>query len=407
MSADESPEGGVTVRELADALTRDELVFYYQPRISLVLGTICGAEALLRWVRPDGRVVPPGAFIPIAESTGFITDITIAMFPKLLADMALFHDIDHLLVTSFNASGRDFANDRFERAVWLAVERGLVRPGRLEIELTESAVLSGGHEIVKRLDFLRGQGVQIAMDDFGTGYSSMDTLSKLPFSALKIDQGVVGRMETSPKDATIVDSSIQLGHALGLEVVAEGVETEQAYLRLQSEGCTEAQGYWMSRPIPLDAYVEFLAAGHRWPAEPLGLIHMALLDHLAWRKALTNVVLLRPRSPAPPVAMDPRKCRLGQWYYGLGRSYAGRPSFDAVEPAHERLHALGAKLLDRATTGGAGSAEVLRLMRELSAESVNIMAALQELENDLLAQRTPSESARLRTGLSVRPPGGD
>lgn len=397
----------VTIDALRGALARGELVFYYQPRISLVLGTPCGAEALLRWVLPSGEVVPPASFIPLAESTGFITEITLSMFPKLLADMMCIDAVARGLVISFNASRHDFADDRLTRAIWTALERGLVPLAQLEVELTESAALASGEEVVHRLEVLREAGALLAMDDFGTGFSSIDSLSTLPFTTIKIDQGIVGRMAECPKDAAIVESSVRLGHMLGLDVVAEGVETEASYLHLQAAGCATAQGYWMSKPLPLDRFLELLREGRRWPADPVGLVHMAMLDHIAWRKSLIDMVLysrrLHTTEGAPKVELDEHHCGLGQWYFGRGQAYARRPSYAAIEAPHHRLHAIGERLCDAVRAGARGSA-VLALMRELSAESLEIICALQNLESDLLEQRPQFEAARLEHGLASLPP---
>lgn len=375
------------LENLITALKDNEFVYYYQPKVSMVTGEICGAEALIRWQKPDGTIIPPFEFIPLAESSGFINEITLSMFRKLIIDMNIMHDVNESLVISFNASAKDFFNKKLTEKIQHAIFDDLIYADKLEVELTETADLK--EEGVKDyLNELKEMGVGIAMDDFGTGFSSIDTLSKWPFSCVKIDQGLVGRMEYSEKDLTIVHSSIQMVHELDLEIIAEGIETEEVYHILLNAGCSGGQGYWISRPLPLHAFVEFIRSGQHWPTLLAGMLYMAQLDHMKWRKAIIDGALFcgsrketNGRIRGAP-ELDPTACRLGQWYYGPGKIFAGSKWYDELEEPHNRLHQVGAKLLESAKLG-APKNELMSFMRQLSELSILVISILQRIENEV------------------------
>src|SRR3990172_3871646 len=219
----------ITIKALAKALANDEFLFYYQPKVLMLTGELCGAEALIRWKQPDGSFVSPAAFIPLAESTGFINEITLAMFQKLIIDVNIINDTRGSLKVSFNASAKDFHNDRLVEAIRCAIENKIVPAELLEVELTETAILNNLDDVKQNLNKLQDLGVALAMDDFGTGFSSIDTLAKIPFSTIKLDQGMIGRLEASDKEFTIVQASIQMAHQLELDIIAEGIESEFVY----------------------------------------------------------------------------------------------------------------------------------------------------------------------------------
>lgn len=395
------------IASLAAALERGELLYHYQPKVSMVLGGISGAEALLRWRLPDGTLRPPSEFIPLAESTGFITQITLGMLGRLVADVAAIRATAPGLLVSFNASARDFEDDRLVDAIVGLLDRGEVAPDELEVELTESAVLAGGASLIERISRLPQRGVRLAMDDFGTGYSGLDTLARLPFTTLKIDQGIVGRMESSEKEATIVASSVRLAHRLGLDIVAEGIETEQTFLHLQAAGCSTAQGYWLGRPMPLQSFLDLLGAGRRWPAGALGLVHMAMLDHLEWRKALIDELLAaRPGVPQTQIdfrgfALEPTECRLGRWYHGPGRALVSSAAYRALAEPHAALHHHGRSIAE-ASRRGMGLAELVPSLRRLTELSTVIISLLQELEHAALTCMVDQERVRIQPLEGVR-----
>ncbi|MDD5241860.1 MAG: EAL domain-containing protein [Sulfuricella sp.] len=378
----------ISLPALESALRNNRLVYYYQPKISLVTGKISGVEALLRWIEPDGTVIPPLRFIPLAEETGFVTEIACAMFPKLIADLLLIHDINDSLVASFNLTAQDFKSPEMTDLIHGAILSRQIDPEQLQIELTEASIIDSGEPIVRdRLQGLVGLGVTLAMDDFGTGYSSIDTLSQWPFKVIKLDQGMIRRMNNCPKSTAIVQSSIRMAHSLGISIVAEGVETAEIYDFLMQEGCTEAQGFWMSKPLPMAELLAFIKKDQRWSGLPVGLIHIAQLDHIHWRKTIIDQVINRSfgDSSAGKVQrftaeMDHSKCRLGQWIFGHGQEFMGHKAFDMLEEPHRRLHAIGKELVEAAERN-ASHDEMAALLRELTQKSSLLLGLLQEMEN--------------------------
>ena len=376
----------VTLKAIQQASRRDEFIYYYQPKVSMVSGRISGAEALLRWRRPDGSMVYPNEFIPVSESTGFITEITIRMLKRLAADVARIRSVGSDLVVSFNASARDFEDHRFVTALFHVLDRGQLDPEGIEVEVTESAALSGNIGLVEQLLRLRNRRVALAMDDFGAGYANIDALSRLPFTSLKLDNGVVRRMHASDKDAQIVSSNFRMAHNLGFDVVAEGVETELTYYTLQQVGCSHAQGYWIGRPMPLEDFLVFVASGQRWPGSATGLVHMATIDHLEWRKLIIDKLVLSKRlrlslseEDIRRCQLPPTECRLGRWYNGSGRQLAGTAEYSELGRVHNALHACAKRIFDL-SKAGTTNAQLVSAIRELSEDSIRVVVGLQALE---------------------------
>jgi diguanylate cyclase (GGDEF)-like protein len=238
--------------ELRRAIEGGELVVYYQPKADLVSGRIVGAEALVRWQHPDRGLVPPNEFIPIAERTGLIKPLSRYVLAAALAQCAAWHRDGHELHVSVNLTIPDLLDlDLPDRIAALLAETG-ASSEQLELEITESTILADPFRVRDVLNRLNEMGLRLAIDDFGTGYSSLAYLKRLPVQTIKIDRSFVMAMDKSPSDATIVRSTIDLGRNLGLDVVAEGVETQDAWDALRSQGCTLAQGYFISRPVPAD-----------------------------------------------------------------------------------------------------------------------------------------------------------
>ncbi len=378
----------IVLQDIQEGLANEEFSYYYQPKISLVTGKPSGAEALLRWNRKDGCTTSPGEFIPLAEESGFITDIACAMFPKLINDMLVINDLDDTLTISFNLTSMDFEKPEITEMIREAVLSHKVNPKCLQVELTEATILRNDNPVIKeRLNSLVEMGVTLAMDDFGTGYSSIDTLSQWPFAVVKIDRGLVQRMHENPKSTTIVQASIRMAHKLGISIVAEGIESSDVYDFLMQSGCTEAQGFWMGRPLPMAEFLTFIRKEQRWSGLPIGLIHIAQLDHIHWRKSLIDQIVNNTFDEHHvttvktfTVELDHCKCKLGRWYYGPGQEFAGCPAFDHLEQPHRNLYAIGRQLIEAAQRGAPHN-EIAVLLRSLTKESSNVLSLLQELEN--------------------------
>jgi EAL domain-containing protein (putative c-di-GMP-specific phosphodiesterase class I) len=375
------------------ALAQNELVYFYQPKVNLLSGQVCGAEALIRWLRCDAQVILPGSFLPALEASGTTHDLTLGMFDKLISDIAIINAVSPDLIISFNATAHDFVDNKLAKKLLLAVASSQIDPKKFQIELTETSLLDCSAVVQSNMQQVVDLGIALAMDDFGTGYSTVDVLSQWPFSIVKIDQGLVSRMQSNEKSLTIVHNCIQLAHQLGLRIVAEGVETEDVYDFLLKAGCSEVQGFLLAPPMPLDEFLSFLRTGKRWPGSPIGLIHMAQADHLQWRRYLIDYTVGKLYGESSfatknviHVESDPHLCSLGKWYYGIGRSYKGVVAYDALERPHNRLHALGDEIRD-AIDRGVPRSDIIALLRQLTEASGEIIACLQELELVALLER--------------------
>jgi diguanylate cyclase (GGDEF)-like protein/PAS domain S-box-containing protein len=236
--------------ELRRALDRRELVLYYQPKAVLADGQVNSVEALLRWNHPVRGLVPPSDFIPTAQRTGLIKPLTLYVITEALRQCRSWQDEGLRLAIAVNLSTRNLVDTDFPSQVAGMLEHWNIEPCLLEFEITESAMLADPTRTRLILEQLSVMGIRISIDDFGTGYSSLAYLKRLPVSEIKVDRSFVMNMDEDEDDATIVRSTIDLGRNLGLDVVAEGVESEAVWNSLKALGCTAAQGYFLSRPVP-------------------------------------------------------------------------------------------------------------------------------------------------------------
>jgi diguanylate cyclase (GGDEF)-like protein/PAS domain S-box-containing protein len=246
------------IGELRRALDRRELVLYYQPKAILADGEVHAVEALLRWEHPVRGLVAPDQFIPMVQQTGLIKPLTLYVIDEALRQCRSWQDDGLRLAIAVNISARSLTDSDFPIQVAELLERWNVQPARLEFEITESAMLLDPARTKAILDRLAAMGIRLSIDDFGIGYSSLAHLKRLPVSEIKVDRSFVMNMQHDEDDATIVRSTIDLARNLGLDVVAEGVESEQVWEQLKALGCTTAQGYYLSRPIPAPALQTWL-----------------------------------------------------------------------------------------------------------------------------------------------------
>jgi diguanylate cyclase len=246
------------VGELRRALEKHELVLHYQPQALLDTGEVRSVEALLRWKHPERGLIGPGEFIPLAQQTGLIRPLTLYVIGEALRQCQAWERKGLELAVAVNVSARNLLDVEFPTQVRGLLGAWDLDADRLELEITEDAVLTDPVRTKAILEELAEMGVRLAIDDFGTGYSSLAYLKRLPITQIKIDRSFVIGMETDEDDATIVRSTIDLGRNLGLEVVAEGVESEPTWNVLRDLGCTFAQGYYLSRPVPPDELAAWL-----------------------------------------------------------------------------------------------------------------------------------------------------
>ena len=248
------------ISELRQAVDRNELRLYLQPKLALDDRRVVGAEALVRWQHPQRGLVPPGQFIPFAEQTGFIRSLTIWIFEEAARHWLTLADEGLQLRLSVNLSTRDLLDLDLPQKFAALLARHGVPAAAFCLEITESAIMDDPQRALATLDALSAMGFKLSIDDFGTGYSSLAYLKRLPVDELKIDQSFVRNMQSDRDDEMIVRSTIDLAHNLGIMVVAEGVETAEAWNLLRELKCDQAQGYHMGRPMPVGDFSAWTAS---------------------------------------------------------------------------------------------------------------------------------------------------
>ncbi len=249
--------------ELRHAVENDELRLFFQPKIELATQRVAGAEVLLRWQHPTRGLLGPAEFIPFAEQTGFIRRLTRWTLDRSVEVGARWHRDGKTLKLAVNVSADDIADDRFDSRVAASLSRHQLPPALLTLELTESGFIEDPARALVMLDAIAALGVSLSIDDFGTGYSSLSQLTRMPVHEMKIDRSFILELESRAEFATVVRAAIEMGHGLGLEVVAEGIETEAAAAQLRGLGCDVAQGYLYAKPMPLEALEKWLEGRER------------------------------------------------------------------------------------------------------------------------------------------------
>ena len=251
--------------ELRLALERDELRLFFQPKIDMATNRVAGAEVLLRWQHPTRGLLGPAAFVPFAEQTGFIRRMTRWTLDRAIAQGAAWHRAGKSLSLAVNISADDLDDARLDSRVAGLLTRHQLPPSLLTLELTESGFIDDPERALGMLNAIAALGVKLSIDDFGTGYSSLSHLARMPVHEVKIDRSFIQELESNPEFATVVRSAIDMGHSLGLQVVAEGIESELSAKRLREFKCDIAQGYLYARPMPLDQLEAWLEGKTRVP----------------------------------------------------------------------------------------------------------------------------------------------
>jgi diguanylate cyclase (GGDEF)-like protein len=253
-----SPARLTLLAEVRRAIDARELTLHYQPKASLRSGEVTSVEALVRWEHPIRGLIFPDAFIPAVQHTGLIKPLTLYVIDEALGQCRAWRDQGLSLSVSINLAMRNLVDVAFPDDVASLLRKHDLAPQALELEITESTMLANTTRAKQVLDRLSATGVRLSLDDFGTGYSSLSYLKRLPLDELKIDRSFVMNMLENEDDAVIVRSTIDLGRNLGLEVVAEGVETEEMWGRLRSLGCDVAQGYYLTCAVPAEELERWL-----------------------------------------------------------------------------------------------------------------------------------------------------
>ncbi|MDR7035283.1 MULTISPECIES: EAL domain-containing protein [Methylobacterium] len=271
----------VLERELRRALDRREFELFFQPIVRLGGEQLAGFEALIRWRHPERGLVPPAAFIPVAEESGLIVDVTdwvVAEVGRVMPEIMLaglqnVAAVDGSLFVSVNVSGHDLARASFPGMICEMLRTTGIAPGSLKLEITESTLMRDPGSAADALTLCRASGMGIAIDDFGTGYSSLSYLSTLPITTLKVDRAFVRAMLSEPRDRKIVQTILRLADEIGIPVVAEGIEEREEAVALAAMGCAYGQGYLFGRPVPLPETLALIRSwngmepvAHRLPA---------------------------------------------------------------------------------------------------------------------------------------------
>lgn len=243
------------IRDLSAALSRDEMFLQYQPKVHLRRQEICSAEALVRWQHPTRGLILPGDFIPAAEESSVIGPLTLWTLEQVIIDQKMLAAAGHDLLIFINISGQLLGDAAFVARACQMVQSGGARIG---FEITETSVIRDPETAIAHLQVFAEVGIPLAIDDYGAGLSSLAYLKQLPASELKIDKLFITQLTSSNRDPLIVRSTIDLAHALDMEVTAEGVETQAAMALLSVMGCDMVQGFLISRPISIGAFCQFL-----------------------------------------------------------------------------------------------------------------------------------------------------
>jgi diguanylate cyclase (GGDEF)-like protein len=262
----DDPEGSnqlALMAELRHTIDADQLQVVYQPIVGFNEGEMMRVEALARWRHPSLGLVAPGEFIPLAERSGLVKALFSRVLATTLAQCAEWKAANVPLQAAVNLSIRNLLDPELPRIVGQALERAGIPPGWLAFEITETMLMAEPTRAMRTLAELRDLGVQLAIDDFGVGYSSLAYLQRLPAYAVKIDRSFVSRMTRDRGSAEIVKLITNLGHALGMKVVAEGIEDQATYDACAAVGCDSAQGFFVGRPMVATAIPAWLAQGHR------------------------------------------------------------------------------------------------------------------------------------------------
>ncbi|MBF0219188.1 MAG: EAL domain-containing protein [Gammaproteobacteria bacterium] len=343
------------LQELRDALEREEFVLYYQPKVDLISGEVVGAEGLIRWQHPQKGLLPPGAFLPYLTDSDLEIAVGEWVVESVLQQIEAWQHSGLNFIVSANISAGQLLQERFSDQLQLMLKRHPdVDPGKLELEILETAALSDMDQAVAALGRCHQLGVHFSLDDFGTGYSSLSYFRNLPVKTLKIDQSFVRDMLADPGDMGIVESVVRLAQAFNREVIAEGVETLEHGSMLIHLGCHHVQGYGIARPMPAAQIPEWVA---QWQSNAVWLtleqritnhedipLLIAAQSHRNWIDEIAKQ-LDHPNEKLS-ASLDATQCRFGRWYYGSGAaSYGELPEFQAIAPVHKLVHSQAEELL--------------------------------------------------------------
>lgn len=372
------------LEQIRKGLHAGEFVLYYQPKVYMKTGVVFGVEALVRWKKSTGELVPPGDFLPTLYNQPLEVEFGDWVIRTALAQMRIWKQQGLEVQVSVNVSSRQLFDDAFVEKLSQDLKAySDISPSALQLEVLESSMLNDLEMVSGIMQRSRQLGVSFALDDFGTGYSSLAYLKHLPASVLKIDQSFVQEMMESTDDLSIISGVIGMAKAFGLQVIAEGVESIEHGNLLLRLGCEQAQGYGIARPMPAD---EFLGWLQHWKAapswaeqEPVETQNLPLLyaevEHRCWVMELER--WLRGESEGTPV-MDHHQCKVGLWIDSEAHSRFGlRPKFSQLNYLHRDLHRLGQSAVSMHAKGEAEAA--LMMLPQIKQQRDLLLAELKVL----------------------------
>lgn len=383
-----SKQPNITLTSLCKALTNGEFFYFYQPIISLESGKICGAEALIRWKQSDGSIVMPASFIPLAESTGFIAEMTLELLPKLTDDL---HQINSVKPSNFihlNLSTADLKANSLVESLTRKISRHRIEPGNFRVEIVEGVFMPPIPRVEETIAQLVSNGIPVVLNDFSAGYTTLNGLSQLPLTAIKLALNIVQQATISRKDFRILRHLVNMGHQLNLEIIAEGIETEEMYDLTLSTGATHAQGYYFSYPLSLPDFLTLLKKEPHWSNYPFGMEYLTQIDLIDFRRDVIRAALainkykqenIRQRVLVRLPVMDYQKSDLGVWFTGVGQEWSHTPGFEQLRAEHRRMHET-ANMLIKAALRDEPWEQILLLINLLSEQSGKIAQFLHEIE---------------------------
>ena len=374
-----------SIARIHQALTNNEFVLHYQPKVNMRNGVMTGAEALIRWMHPDRGMLAPGMFLPHIETDRAGISLGEWVISTALAQIDAWQQAGITLTVSVNISAHHLQQVDFsDRLKILLEQHPNVPPASLELEVLESSALEDIEHVSTVISACAALGVRFALDDFGTGYSSLIYLKRLPVDVLKIDQSFVRDMLHDPGDLSILEGVLGLARAFHREVIAEGVETEAHGRLLLQLGCEQAQGYGIARPMPAEAvsaWAKQWSAPDAWKQtdrlqpQDIELLYAAS-EHRAWLDGLE--VFLRGESSAPPET-DAHRCRFGQWLDRKNARTGEADPLSAIAELHEVLHSHGEDVISRHIAGDKNASD--EALTSLQKCSMALLTSLQDIAN--------------------------
>lgn len=373
-----------SLEHIRHALTENEFVLYYQPKVNMRSGEIIGAEALIRWQHPERGLLLPGVFLPVIEDHSLAIELGEWVINSALAQMERWQAVGLDISVSVNIGALQLQQSNFTEHLseLLAAHPG-VSPSALELEVLETSALEDITHVSQVMHACSEMGVNFALDDFGTGYSSLTYLKRLPAAQLKIDQSFVRDMLDDPEDLAILEGVLGLAAAFRRQVIAEGVETVEHGELLLQLGCELAQGYGIARPMPADAlpaWVESWQPEQSWTnvqrvsRDDLPVL-FAGVEHRAWIRLIEES--LKGDCIAPP-PLDHQQCRFGSWLVSEGKVLHGKHrAYQVIESLHLQIHTLAIALLELQSQER--QPEALMRLSELYALRDALLKQLQQL----------------------------